>query len=138
MPVASVAATATIKEPFNVTELVAPMQALHDTCENHTFEWRVSQLQRLRRMLVEQWDAWARALQADLGKCRVEAAVMELIMVRTDLDYTLTHLKQWMKPQPIATPMTNLPGFTRLEQRPLCGPAVLVIGGLTVDSELTH
>ena len=113
---------------FNVAALVAPMQALHDTCDNHAYPWRVQQLRQLRQLLLDHWDAFVAALQADLGKCRVEAVVMELIMVRSDLDYTLARLKKWMQPQQIATPMTNLPGFTRLEPRPLCGPAVLVIG----------
>lgn len=113
---------------MDVDALTAPMQALHDTCANHSYEWRATQLKQLRKMLVENWDALAAALLADLGKCYAEAVAMELFMARGDLDYTLGNLKKWMKPQPVATPLTLCPAFTRLEKRPLCGPAVLIIG----------
>jgi len=113
---------------LDVPALIAPMQALHDSCANHSYEWRVTQLKQLRALLVEHWDALAAALRADLGKCTVEAVCMELIMVRSDLDYTIRNLKTWMKPQNVASPMVCLPAFTRLEQRPLLGPAVLIIG----------
>jgi len=125
---------ATSTTTLDVPALTAPMQALHDSCANHPYEWRLAQLKQLRKLLVENWDAFAAALKADLSKCNVEAVAMELIMTRSDLDYTLGHLKKWMKPQPIASPLTNCPAFTRLEKRPLCGPAVLIIGESVVCS----
>lgn len=122
----SAPSTSTNNSLLDVAALIAPMQALHDSCANHGYEWRVTQLKQLRALLVDHWDALAAALLADLGKCTVEAVCMELIMVRSDLDYTIRNLKTWMKPQNVASPMVCLPAFTRLEERPL-GP-VLIIG----------
>lgn len=112
----------------SIAALTAPMQSLHDDGANCTYEWRFRQLQTLRRMLVSHWDEWAAALKKDLGKCRVEAVAMELLMVRTEIDFALQHLQKWMRARSIPSPGFCLPAFSRLEPRPLNGPAVLIIG----------
>lgn len=113
---------------LNVAALTAPMQGLHDSGENFSYKWRRSQLLTLAIMLKHHWNEWTEALRQDLGKCRVEALAMELLMVQTDLVHSLSHLHQWMKRQPIASPAICAPAFSYLTPRPLIGPAVLVIG----------
>lgn len=113
---------------LNVSDLVAPMQALHEKCVNQTYGWRCSQLLKLRALLVENWDAFTMALKEDLGKCPMEAIATELLMVKNDLNYTLKNLKSWMEPQNLPSPLVCWPGFSRLRHRPLVGPAVLIIG----------
>lgn len=113
---------------LDVPALTAPMQAVHDSCKNFTYEWRIKQLHTLREMLVNHWDEWAAALNKDLGKCCVEAVATEILMVKTDLEFTLKHLKGWMKAEKIPSPGMCAPAFSRLEKRPLTGPAVLIIG----------
>jgi acyl-CoA reductase-like NAD-dependent aldehyde dehydrogenase len=113
---------------LDVAAVTAPMQALHDSGVNYTYAWRRTQLLALHRLLMNHWTEWAAALHADLGKSRVEAVAMEMRMVQADLDYTRSHLRQWMQPQAIASPAICLPAFTHHTFRPRIGPAVLIIG----------
>lgn len=121
--------TPAVVTKLDVAALTAPMQAVHDSCQNFTYEWRLVQLEAMGRMLRNHRDEWTAALCADLGKHRVEAVAMELLMVQNDLRYTLQNLQhRWMPPEPIPSPGLCAPAFSRLAKRPLLGPAVLIIG----------
>jgi acyl-CoA reductase-like NAD-dependent aldehyde dehydrogenase len=122
---------------LDVDAIRKPMQELHDSAVNFHFAWRQEQLLRLRSMLMDHWDDWIQALKIDLGKSTVEAVATELLMVRTDLDYTLRHLSSWMQPKKIPSPVICFPAFSHIEYRPLLGPAVLILGPSNYPLSLT-
>jgi acyl-CoA reductase-like NAD-dependent aldehyde dehydrogenase len=125
------------QEQLDVDAIRKPMQELHDAGDNFNFAWRKRQLQQLRSMLMDHWDDWVGALRVDLGKCTVEAVATELLMVCTDLDYTLQHLHVWMKPTPIPSPAVCIPAYSKVQYRPLLGPAVLILGPSNYPLSLT-
>jgi acyl-CoA reductase-like NAD-dependent aldehyde dehydrogenase len=122
---------------LDVDAIRKPMQELHDSGVNFEYKWRREQLLRLRSLLLDHWDDWIEALRVDLGKCDVEAIATELLMVRTDLDYTLQHLASWVRPQKIPSPAVCIPAFSHIQHRPLLGPAVLILGPSNYPLSLT-
>ena len=106
----------------------ALMQQLHDTGINFTYQWRKSQLHTLRRMLLDHWDDYCDALYQDLHKCPVEAVATELMMIRTELDYTIQQLRSWMRPISVPSPALCAVAYTQVQSRPLLGPGVLILG----------
>ena len=112
----------------DLAALRAPMQAVHDSADNLTLDWRLTQLRKLRDMLREFWDEFLDALQADLGKDRVEAAASDCSLVRDEVENAIRQVRWWIKPQKVAAPMVAAPSFHRIEKRPLLGPACLIIG----------
>jgi aldehyde dehydrogenase (NAD+) len=80
---------------------------------------RETQLQQLRRMLVEQESVFAAALHSDLGKSPIEAYSTEIGFTLNEIDHTLRHLRSWTQPQRVKLPIHLRPGSARIVQEPL-------------------
>ncbi|CAL9663687.1 4,4'-diaponeurosporen-aldehyde dehydrogenase [Streptomyces sp. enrichment culture] len=67
-------------------------------------EWRTAQLRRLRDMVAENGPELAAALHADLGKSSTEAYRTEIDFTVREIDHTLDHLDDWLRPEPAPVP----------------------------------
>src|SRR5690606_24861093 len=63
--------------------------------------------------------------EADLGKSRFEGWMAEIALSIEEIDHTRKHLREWMKPEKVATPMAMQPGTCRIEREPL-GVALII------------
>ncbi|MBL4630392.1 MAG: aldehyde dehydrogenase family protein, partial [Paraglaciecola sp.] len=88
--------------------------------------WRIEQLKQIRKLVVEQQDKIFVAMQQDLGRCDMESWTAELGGVISEVDHSLKHLKKWMKPRKVSTPIVAQPGKSYLMPEPL--GTVLIIG----------
>ncbi|SDL69328.1 aldehyde dehydrogenase (NAD+) [Catalinimonas alkaloidigena] len=66
---------------------------------------RITQLKRLRKAVYEQRYALRRALQADFGKPGVETDFTEIFPLLKEIDHVVRHLKDWMEPHKVSTPL---------------------------------
>ncbi|CAN5181576.1 aldehyde dehydrogenase family protein [soil metagenome] len=89
------------------------------------YSWRVRQLKALRALLVEGTDEIERALLDDLRKNPAEAQLTEIGFVIAEIDYTLAHLRKWLRPTRVATPLLIAPSTAKIVAEPL--GVVLVI-----------
>jgi aldehyde dehydrogenase (NAD+) len=80
---------------------------------------RISQLQQLRRMLLDEEDLWLEALRTDLGKPTTEAYVADIAFVVNEIDHALAHLDRWIKPRRVKMPLPLRPGTARIQPEPL-------------------
>ncbi len=80
---------------------------------------RVTQLEQLRRFLVEQESALATALRTDLGKSPVEAYTTEIGYVKGEIDHALDRLEEWSAPRRVGLPIHLRPGSARIVPEPL-------------------
>jgi aldehyde dehydrogenase (NAD+) len=71
----------------------------------HDMAWRDRQLSQLQRMLEENQSQLLTAMHDDLGKCAFEATITELQVVAAEIAYARHHLRRWMKPRRVATPL---------------------------------
>ena len=97
-------------------------------------EWRVEQLQQLKKMTIEQESRILAALKNDLNKSTMEAWSSELGFVIGDIEHTLKHLKKWMKPRKVSTPIVAQPGKSYRLPEPL--GTVLIIGAWNYPFQL--
>jgi aldehyde dehydrogenase (NAD+) len=88
--------------------------------------WRIEQLKQIKKMVLEQEDAIFLAMKKDLGRCNMESWTAELGGVISEVNHTLKHLKKWMKPRKVSTPMIAQPGKSYMLPEPL--GTVLIIG----------
>jgi len=70
-----------------------------------TAKERLARLERLKANLLSRREAMAEALFADFRKPRAEAESTELLPVLMELAHTAKHLKSWMKPRKVETPL---------------------------------
>ncbi|MFE8977051.1 aldehyde dehydrogenase family protein [Streptomyces cyaneofuscatus] len=85
-------------------ELAARLRATFRTGRTKDLAWRTGQLERLRALLTEHGDDLADALRADLGKSRKEAYRTEIDFTVREIDHTLEHLADWLRPEPAPVP----------------------------------
>ncbi|WP_225096123.1 aldehyde dehydrogenase family protein [Streptomyces sp. CoH27] len=85
-------------------DIVARLRATFATGRTKPVEWRTDQLRRLRAMLTERGADLAAALRADLGKSRTEAYRTEIDFTIREIDHTLEHLTDWLRPEPAPVP----------------------------------
>ncbi|MFU8946312.1 aldehyde dehydrogenase family protein [Mycetocola zhadangensis] len=112
-----------------LNDLAGTVQVLRDTFARGTtkpFSWRVGQLRALRRMLLERGPEFEDALAADLAKSPTETQMTEIGPVLGELDFTLRHLRSWLRPSRVTVPVALAPAFAKVIREPL--GVVLIIG----------
>jgi aldehyde dehydrogenase (NAD+) len=85
-------------------EVVGRLRATFNSGVTRPLDWRVSQLQRLRSLLVENEQELIEALWADLRKNAAEAKVQEIDFTVADIDEALADLESWLEPRPVEVP----------------------------------
>ena len=84
-----------------------------------SYEFRCRQLRRLEEALGEWEHPLCEALWQDLHKSREEAVLTELSIVRSEIRNHLRHLRGWMRPRRISSPLKMFPSTTHLHTQPL-------------------
>ncbi len=70
---------------------------------------RISNLKKLRKAILDYEEGIYQALYKDLHKSRFEAYATEIGFVLEELNFHIKHLKRWMKPAAVSTPLVNFP-----------------------------
>jgi aldehyde dehydrogenase (NAD+) len=110
---------------LDASALVAGLRATFESGRTRPRAWRHGQLTALRKMLVEREAEILDALAADLGKPRLEAWATDVGFVINQIDDASKHLRRWMKPSRVGTPLVTKPARASLVPQPL--GVVLVI-----------
>lgn len=90
------------------------------------YDFRKRQLQKLKAVLHNYEKDLYDALYSDLKKSVEESWVTEVGFLIAEINFTLKHLKNWMKPKKVPTNLMNLPGKSFIYKEPL--GVVLIIG----------
>lgn len=67
---------------------------------------RIAKLKKLREYLLTHVDQACEATKRDFGKPVAETIIGELLVLVSEIGYTIKHLHQWMKPEKQPTPLT--------------------------------
>lgn len=107
-------------------DVVKRLRSTFESGRTRPIEWRITQLKALRTLLTEGEPELSAALAADLGKSAIEGFVTEIAFTRAELDFTLQHLRGWLRPEKVHVPVKQQPGQARIHRDPL--GVVLIIG----------
>jgi aldehyde dehydrogenase (NAD+) len=105
---------------------VAALRRSFESGRTRDVEWRLEQLRRMQAMLAENEERFVEALRADLGKPRFEAWASETGFLALEVRHAIRHLRSWMRPARVWTPLVHQPGSSRVHREPL--GVVLIIG----------
>ncbi|WP_408888254.1 aldehyde dehydrogenase family protein [Myxococcus faecalis] len=80
---------------------------------------RLARLEKLKALILERREALAQALHADFRKPAAEVEATEVLPVLMELEHVRKHLKGWMKPRKVTTPLvlTGTSSHVRYEPR---------------------
>ena len=102
------------------------MQEAIQSCRNYflsgatqSYYFRISQLNRLKKVVLESEKEIYQALYADLKKTDEDAWATEIGFFLSELNDTIAHLKDWMQPASVSTNMVNLPSSSYIMPEPL-------------------
>jgi aldehyde dehydrogenase (NAD+) len=124
--------------PDNYADKIqAPQFLTHESGINLTYEWRVEQLTTLYRMIRDKRQVFLQSLAEDLGRYPTESVCAEIIPIEAEVQLMLKHLKAWMKPEYVSTPMFMFPARAWIESKPLQPPGVLIIGPFNYPLQLS-
>ena len=102
-----------------IADAVTAQRAFFRQSKTKDLSFRVSQLELLRKVIVENEDAICTALKLDMNKPRFEAYVGEIAMLTNEIDYAIRHLKSWAKPHRVSTPLVHFPAGVAYIPNPL-------------------
>ncbi|HCF26681.1 MAG TPA: aldehyde dehydrogenase family protein, partial [Cyanobacteria bacterium UBA11049] len=81
--------------------------------------FRITQLKKLEKAVIEHEAAIIAALKADLHKSEFETYSTEIALCKKEINYALKHIDNWTKPQKANIPLEQLPAFGRIHPEPL-------------------
>lgn len=87
--------------------------------------FRITQLRKLKKVILQYQEKIALALWDDLHKSPEEAYVTEISIVLSEITHHIKHLKKWASPKKVATPLHLLPSSSKILYEPL-GTALIV------------
>ncbi|MEU9540143.1 aldehyde dehydrogenase family protein [Streptomyces mirabilis] len=92
------------RTPEQPADIVARLRATFRSGRTKPLDWRTTQLRRLRELLTTHGAELAEALHADLGKSSTEAFRTEIDFTVREIDHTLDHLDEWLRPESAPVP----------------------------------
>lgn len=87
--------------------------------QTKTYEFRIGQLKKLKSAIKQHEDEITKALFDDLHKSSVEAYTTEIGFVLNSIEFAMKHLKKWMKPKKVKTPLFLFGTKSFIIQEPL-------------------
>ena len=102
------------------------MRKYYNSGVTRRYNFRRQQLLTLREAILRSETEFNRALYKDLRKTPEEAWVTETGLLLQEINHTLKHLKQWMRPERVGTNLLNLPSVSYVHPSPK--GVVLIIG----------
>ncbi|KAG5528977.1 hypothetical protein RHGRI_029589 [Rhododendron griersonianum] len=112
-------------EEEKASALVKELRESFNTGKTKKYEWRVSQLENILKMVEQREKDILSALHKDLSKPEQEAFISEVSLTKGSCTLALKELKHWMMPQKVKTSMTTFPSSAEIVSEPL--GVVLVI-----------
>jgi len=97
---------------------LARLRQTFDGGKTRPVEWRLQQLAEIERVLHEHEADFTEALRKDLSKSSFEAGMAELGWITAEAKYARKHLRNWMKPSRVRTPLLMQPGRSYIEPEP--------------------
>ena len=83
-----------------------------------SLKFRKTQLKKLYATIKSHEEEIAKALEADLGKCRFESFMCEVGLSLTEISYMLRHIRKFAKPRRVRTPLAQFASKSYVQPSP--------------------
>ena len=120
---------------MDVKKLLDRQQTYFKSGATQSVEFRIHQLETLKKLLKEHEEDFNRAVYEDFKKPVLEMYATELGILHNEISYVLKKLKKWTKPQKVSGSLVNFPSKNYTVAEPY--GAVLIIGPWNYPVQLT-
>ncbi|PAX59737.1 aldehyde dehydrogenase [Brunnivagina elsteri] len=108
-----------------ISDVLSKQRQYFRTGTTKNVDFRITQLQSLKKIVVDNESAIIAALKADLNKPLFEAYTSEFSSVIQEIDYALKNIKNWVEAKKTAIPFSMLPASAKIIPEPL-GIALII------------
>lgn len=109
----------------NYNSIIAKQKAFFRTEMTKDVSYRLEALHKLRNAIKNNEQVLMDALRADLNKSEFDAYTSEIGIVLEELRFTLKHLRSWVKPKKVKTPVTHIGSRSYIYSEPY-GVALII------------
>lgn len=114
----------------NLTEnklhsILSKQKVFFATHTTKSVDFRINQLKKLKSVIISNEPAISKALFKDLRKSEQEAYLTEISIVKQEIDYHISNLREWSQIKRVHTPIHLLPSKSRIQYEPL-GLALII------------
>lgn len=109
----------------NYSTLMIKQKSFFRTEMTREVTYRLDALQKLRNAIRTNEKVLMDALRADLNKSEFDAYTSEIGFVLEELGFTIKHLRSWVKPKRVKTPMTHMGSRSYIYSEPY-GVALII------------
>jgi len=102
-----------------MTSNINALKDYFSTGATQNYAFRLLQLERLKKAVMDSEKILYEALHADLKKTDEDAWATEVGFFLSELNHTIKHLQEWMQPKSVATNLVNMPSTSYTIQEPL-------------------
>ncbi|KAB2093166.1 hypothetical protein ES319_A02G078500v1 [Gossypium barbadense] len=100
-------------------ELVKELRASFATGKTKSYEWRLTQLNAMVKMMEEKEPQIVAALHDDLSKPELESSIYEIAMLKNSFRLAVKNMKHWMMPEKAKTSLVTFPSSAEIVSEPL-------------------
>lgn len=104
---------------LDIKAVIAKQREFFASGQTKDYDFRVAQLNKLSQLIKENEQLILDALNADLRKPAIEAFGSEILVILSEIKFILKHLKAWMKPKRVGTPINLFPSSSFIHSEPL-------------------
>jgi aldehyde dehydrogenase (NAD+) len=101
------------------SKLVAAHRAFFQSGATRPIQWRENQLIALRSMMKDHAEDFYAALWTDLRRNRIEADLIDVKYMTSEIDHVLGRFEDWLTPVPVSTPIQLAPSHAEVRFDPL-------------------
>lgn len=109
----------TATSPEHALASAQALRAHFDTGVTHPYAARLAALKALKASILKHEEELLTAMHADMRKPRFEAYMSDVGLVYAAIDHAATHLKEWMRPRAVHTPLAIQIARSEVLQQPL-------------------
>lgn len=110
----------------SINDAFQQKRTFFDSGQTRPYHFRLQQLRKLKAAVQAHEDEILEALHLDLHKPKFEAYSSEVGFLYEEINIAIKHLRKWMRPKHVRTPLVLQPSKSRIISEPL--GVVLIIG----------
>ncbi|SFG11827.1 MULTISPECIES: aldehyde dehydrogenase [Salegentibacter] len=102
-----------------IAEIYKNQRTFFASQETKSIDFRLQQLKKLKKAILQYEDKVNKALWEDLHKSKEEAFLTETSLLIEELNYHIKSLKKWSQPKKVGTPLQIKPSGSKIYFEPL-------------------
>ena len=107
-----------VASTISISDYVSAQRVFFRSGKTLNVEFRIEQLKKLRKAIIDNEEKFSQALYNDLRKSKFEAYGTEIGIVLAEIDDALTNIRSWVKPQAVSTPLIHFKASSQVYSDP--------------------